>query len=144
MLTRLALADDTHLAPLLARVLYAITSLSSSAAPVGKLIRTSYRLSVIEIFDAMLKFLLAGLWVPCSDCFYYLLEGKIASVCCFFFFNIDTHTRTITHPYEYMHGHSIHMSTSERLSRLDLEIHEVGHQERLAVDENVASHWKNN
>jgi hypothetical protein len=27
------------------------------------------------------------------------------------------------------------MNTSERLSRLDLKIHEVGHKERLAVDE---------
>jgi hypothetical protein len=44
MLTRLALADDARLAPLLARVLpYAITSLASSAAPVRKLVRTSFR-----------------------------------------------------------------------------------------------------
>jgi hypothetical protein len=49
-----------------------------------------------------------------------------------------------THPYEHKHTHHIPMSTSERLSRLDLEIHEVGHQERLAVDGDVASHWKNN
>jgi hypothetical protein len=45
-----------------------------------------------------------------------------------------------THLYEYMHTHSILMITSERLSRLDLEIHEVGHQKRLAVDGDVASH----
>jgi hypothetical protein len=32
------------------------------------------------------------------------------------------------------------MSNSERLSQFDLEIHEVGHQERLAVDGDVASH----
>jgi hypothetical protein len=32
------------------------------------------------------------------------------------------------------------MINSERLSRLDLEIYEIGHQERLAVDGNVASH----
>jgi hypothetical protein len=32
-----------------------------------------------------------------------------------------------TYPYEYMHTHLIFMSISERLSRLDLEIHEVGH-----------------
>ncbi|GJN13854.1 hypothetical protein PR202_gb00604 [Eleusine coracana subsp. coracana] len=39
MLTRLALADDARLAPLLARVLpYAITSLASPAAPVRKLV----------------------------------------------------------------------------------------------------------
>jgi hypothetical protein len=32
------------------------------------------------------------------------------------------------------------MSTSEKLSRLDIEIYEVGHQERLAVDEDVVCH----
>jgi hypothetical protein len=32
------------------------------------------------------------------------------------------------------------MSTFERLSRLDFEIHEVGHQERIAVDRDVTSH----
>jgi hypothetical protein len=32
------------------------------------------------------------------------------------------------------------MSISERLSRLDLEIHEVGHQEHLVIDGDVASH----
>jgi hypothetical protein len=31
------------------------------------------------------------------------------------------------------------MSIFERLNRFDLEIHEVGHQERFAVDGNVAS-----
>jgi hypothetical protein len=39
-----------------------------------------------------------------------------------------------THRYEHTHAHPTPMSTSERLSRLDLEIHEVGHQERLTVD----------
>jgi hypothetical protein len=48
-----------------------------------------------------------------------------------------------THIYEYTYAHHIPMSTSERLSRIDLEIHKVGHQERLTVDGNVASHWKN-
>jgi hypothetical protein len=33
--------------------------------------------------------------------------------------------------------YTIFMSTSEKLNRLNLEIHEVGHQELLAVDENV-------
>jgi hypothetical protein len=47
----------------------------------------------------------------------------------FFFLNTDTHTRTITHPYEHTDAHSTIMSISEKLSRLDLEIHEVGHQE---------------
>jgi hypothetical protein len=45
-----------------------------------------------------------------------------------------------THLYEYTHTHHTSMSTSERLSRLDLKIHEVGHQERLAVDEDVIPH----
>jgi predicted patatin/cPLA2 family phospholipase len=38
---------------------------------------------------------------------------------------------------EYINVHTIFMSTSEKLNRLDFEIHEVGHQERLAVNENV-------
>jgi hypothetical protein len=42
--------------------------------------------------------------------------------------------------YEYIYTHINFMSISERLSRIDLEIHEVGHQERLAVDENIVSH----
>jgi hypothetical protein len=41
------------------------------------------------------------------------------------------------HPYEYTHAHSIIMSISERLSRLDLKIHEVSHQERIAVVRDV-------
>jgi hypothetical protein len=45
-----------------------------------------------------------------------------------------------THPYEHTHAHPTSMSTSERLSRLDLEIYEVGHQERLTVDGDVTSH----
>jgi hypothetical protein len=32
------------------------------------------------------------------------------------------------------------MSTSEKLSRFDLEIYEVDHQKRLDVDRDVASH----
>jgi hypothetical protein len=39
-----------------------------------------------------------------------------------------------------MHAHSTPMSTSVRLSRLDFEIHEVGHQERPAVNRDVVSH----
>jgi hypothetical protein len=67
MLTRLALADDARLAPLLARVLpYAITSLASSAAPVRKLVRTPYRsircqLAAGSSSDAVLKLMSAGL-----------------------------------------------------------------------------------
>jgi hypothetical protein len=41
----------------------------------------------------------------------------------------------IIHPYKYIHLHSTSMSTSKKLSRLELEIHKVGHQERIAVDE---------
>jgi hypothetical protein len=49
-----------------------------------------------------------------------------------------------THPYEHTHSHPTLMSTFERLCRLDLEIHEVGHQEHLIVDGDVTSHLKNN
>jgi hypothetical protein len=54
--------------------------------------------------------------------------------------NADLHTRTSTHPYEHTHAHSTLMSTSKRLSRLDFEIHEVGHQERLTVNGYVTSY----
>jgi hypothetical protein len=62
----------------------------------------------------------------------------------FFFFdkysiNTDIYIRMITHSYKYMYIHPTHMSTSERLNHLDLEIHEVSHQEHLAVDGNVVS-----
>jgi hypothetical protein len=46
----------------------------------------------------------------------------------------DIHTRTITHPYEHMHAHPTSMNTFKRLSRLDIETYEVGHQECIAVD----------
>jgi hypothetical protein len=45
-----------------------------------------------------------------------------------------------THPYEHTHVYSTPISTSERLSRFDLKIHEVGHQERIAIDGDVASY----
>jgi hypothetical protein len=45
-----------------------------------------------------------------------------------------------THPYEHAYAHSTLVSTSERLSWLDLEIHEVGHQECLTVNADVTSH----
>jgi hypothetical protein len=50
-----------------------------------------------------------------------------------------------SYPYEYLslrhtYVYLIFMSTSERLSRLNLEIHKVGHQEQLTVDGNVTSH----
>jgi hypothetical protein len=38
------------------------------------------------------------------------------------------------------HARSISISTSERLSFLDLDIYEVGHKEHLAIDGNVASY----
>jgi hypothetical protein len=41
----------------------------------------------------------------------------------------------ITHLFEHTYTHHTPMSTSERLSRFDIEIHEVSHQECLAVDE---------
>jgi hypothetical protein len=45
-----------------------------------------------------------------------------------------------THPYEHRHVHPTLMSTFKRLSRLDLKIYEVGHQDRIAINEDVASH----
>jgi hypothetical protein len=45
-----------------------------------------------------------------------------------------------THLYEHTHVHPIYMNISERLSQLDLEIHEVSHQERFIVDGDVTSH----
>jgi hypothetical protein len=39
-----------------------------------------------------------------------------------------------TYLYEHTHAHFTCMTIFERLSWFDLEIHEVGHQERLAVD----------
>jgi hypothetical protein len=43
-------------------------------------------------------------------------------------------------PYEHSYAHFTYMSTFERLSRLDLKIHEVNHQERLTVDGDVTFH----
>jgi hypothetical protein len=39
-----------------------------------------------------------------------------------------------------MYTHHTLMSIFKRLSRLDFEIYKVGHQERIAIDEDVASH----
>jgi hypothetical protein len=50
----------------------------------------------------------------------------------------------IIYLYKYMQTHSTPMSILERLSRFDLEIYKVGHQEHLAVDEYVVFYWKNN
>jgi hypothetical protein len=49
--------------------------------------------------------------------------------------NVDTYTRTNTHIYKHTYAQSTFMSTSERLNQLDLEIHEVGHQEHIAPKE---------
>jgi hypothetical protein len=45
----------------------------------------------------------------------------------------------ITHPYEHTDIYHASISTFERLSRLDLEIYEVSHQKRLAVDGYITS-----
>jgi hypothetical protein len=45
-----------------------------------------------------------------------------------------------THPYEHMYVYYIFMSIFERLSRLDLKIYEIDHQECLTVDEDVISY----
>jgi hypothetical protein len=54
--------------------------------------------------------------------------------------NTDTHTHINTYPYKHTHAHSTPMNTSERLSRHDIDIHEVGHQECLIIDGDVTSH----
>jgi hypothetical protein len=46
----------------------------------------------------------------------------------------------ITHSYEHTYVHPNSMSTFKRLDWLDLEIHKVGHEERLVIDEDVAYH----
>jgi hypothetical protein len=45
-----------------------------------------------------------------------------------------------TYLYEYTHAHPITMSTSKKLSQFDLKIHEVAHQERIAIDGDVVCH----
>jgi hypothetical protein len=54
--------------------------------------------------------------------------------------NVNIYTRTTTHSYEHIRIRHVPISTSERLSQLNFEIHKVGHQECLAVDGDVASH----
>jgi hypothetical protein len=46
----------------------------------------------------------------------------------------------IIHFYKHTHIHFILMSNYKKLNRLDLNIYEVGHQERVTVDGDVASH----
>jgi hypothetical protein len=45
-----------------------------------------------------------------------------------------------THSYKYIYIHHIPINTFERLDRVDLKIHKVGHQECLTIDGDVASH----
>jgi hypothetical protein len=45
-----------------------------------------------------------------------------------------------TYSYEYTYAHTISMSISERLNRLDLEIYKVGHQKYITVYRDVVSH----
>jgi hypothetical protein len=54
--------------------------------------------------------------------------------------NVDTYICMSTHPYKHTYAHHTLISISERLSRFDLEIHEVSHQERLTVDSDIVSH----
>jgi hypothetical protein len=53
---------------------------------------------------------------------------------------MDIYIRMSIHTYEYMHVHSIFMSTFERLNQFDLEIHEVSYQECIVIDKNVTSY----
>jgi hypothetical protein len=55
-------------------------------------------------------------------------------------FRYTCHTRTNDHHYEYMHAQLTLMSILKKLDRLDLEIHEVGHQECFTIDKDVISH----
>jgi hypothetical protein len=45
-----------------------------------------------------------------------------------------------THHAQHTYAHTTSMSTFKKLSQLDLEIHEVGHQEHLTIDGDVTSH----
>jgi hypothetical protein len=72
---------------------------------------------------------MVGCWV--GGYIYYWSESKGISphLTCssdLFLRNTDTHIYMSTHLYEYTHIYLTLMSTSERLSQLDLEIHEVG------------------
>jgi hypothetical protein len=54
--------------------------------------------------------------------------------------NIDIYRCMSIYFYKYMYIYLTSMNISERLSRFDFEIHEVGHQERLTIDRDVTSH----
>jgi hypothetical protein len=47
-----------------------------------------------------------------------------------------------THSYEYMYVYLILIIIFKRLSRFDLEIYKVDHQERLTIDGDIISHKK--
>jgi hypothetical protein len=53
---------------------------------------------------------------------------------------LQDNTYTSTYLYEYTYAQPTTTINSERLSQLDIEIHEVDHQERLTVDSYVTSH----
>jgi hypothetical protein len=61
-----------------------------------------------------------------------------------FFFRNTIQTQILIHKRVFTpmntHAHSTPMSISERQCWLDLEIHEIGHQECLAVDGNITYH----
>jgi hypothetical protein len=55
--------------------------------------------------------------------------GRVANFCFFReiqYIYVDTHICMSTHPYKYIYIYTNFMSTSENLSRLDLEIYKVG------------------
>jgi hypothetical protein len=90
-------------------------------------------------FSFSFSFLSSSFILLCISCIFYYTY-----YCMYIFLkystNVDTYTHMSTHHYEHMHIHHTPMSNSGRLSRLDLEIHEVGHQKRLTVDRDVASY----
>jgi hypothetical protein len=53
--------------------------------------------------------------------------------------NVDIYTRISAHLYKYIRIHLTSMSTSERLSRFNFEIHKVDYQKSLIVDGDVVS-----
>jgi hypothetical protein len=74
-------------------------------------------LAINHIVDFCLCICYGSLFPNSNDKFFCDMSHSI---------NTDIHTHTSIHPYEYMHRHPISMNTSERINRLDLEIHEVG------------------
>jgi hypothetical protein len=46
----------------------------------------------------------------------------------------------IIHHYEYIYVHFTPMTTSEKLSQINLEIYKVDHQKRLTVNGNITFH----